>query len=839
MSQTLSTRIDWVEVIEPRSKELMFVNLVSGECCWDEPVGVSVKRIHEQDGHQWWELYDVKTSRFYYYNASTQQTCWQKPTYDSSIIIPLAKLQILKQNTNSVSAKETREVSTQTRSSCMVLVNNSTQTTPPPTLRRGMCYANNDNDSWNTKRSLRSYLINEARFAKGLDGLNDQEVLLMSDYDDFWDSGEEDDDESTSDQWDADDEVDGDEEDDEDDDEEDDERESEDAAEYDAVREEPRNASNLDQNHRNSFLDTSSFVYLKQTPSPGAHKSASFSGSLPKKEERLVKPSPPLSPAGSNTSHERKPEPPPHQLRQPVPPQRGLSLNYDVQSSPRVTPRSSPQATKPYSPSSNVDEKPRIERENKEKPIKERRKKSTSEQPDQTGLEQGPQQQQVKRKEKVDKPKNNQEHKGTEIMEKYARENVARHIKRGVGNQLLKRKTSLKQMLTWSKNSIKQPMIATLISGNNSNRSDLKTEAIHCFKLIQQYMGDRVIDRKEVRVKENIAFELISVACQRQDMRDEIFVQLCRQTTDNPRKGSILAGFELMAVCLSYFPPSVKFSPYLASFLANSPLRESAVDKEDIEALALIDHCYHRLVKVRGIHLTEGGSVGGGGGSIYCRKPVTSKEIEMVNEAIERSFPGIFGESLDALMKLQERRWSHKKLPWILTTLAEAILKTGGVQTEGIFRIAADSDELSFIKLVIDCINFDLLESDGDILVLLNHSQEEPIDVHVFSCLLKQWFRSLAEPLIPYHLYETCLEAASSPREATAIVTERLPKLNKLVLGYLMRFLQVFSAPDNVSYTKMDDSNLSMVWAPNILRSSQSNVSPFILPSYSKTLAKK
>ena len=87
-----------------------------------------------------------------------------------------------------------------------------------------------------------------------------------------------------------------------------------------------------------------------------------------------------------------------------------------------------------------------------------------------------------------------------QIMEKFARENQNRHIKRGVGNQLLKRKTSLKAMLTWSKNSIKQPMIATLIGGSGSggNRSEIKSEAITCFKLIQQYMGDRLVpDRKD------------------------------------------------------------------------------------------------------------------------------------------------------------------------------------------------------------------------------------------------------------------------------------------------------------------------------------------------------
>jgi hypothetical protein len=422
-----------------------------------------------------------------------------------------------------------------------------------------------------------------------------------------------------------------------------------------------------------------------------------------------------------------------------------------------------------------------------------------------------------------------------QIMEKYARENLSRHIKRGVGNQLLKRKTSLKAMLTWSKNSIKQPMIATLIGGNVSggNRSEIKAEAIQCFKLIQQYMGDRLVpDRKDAASsssgggsgssnKESIAFDLITRACQRHELRDEIYVQLCRQTTDNPRKSSLAAGFELMACCLSYFPPSIKFSPYLASFLTNSPLRDiSIVSPEDEEAVSLMNHCYKLLVKVRGGHMTDGSA---NCGTIYCRKPVTPKELEMVGDAIDRRFVGIFGESVDSLMELQRKRWPEKRLPWIMTTLCEAITKMGGASIEGIFRIAADTDELSFIKLVIDCINFDLLDDDGDILELLNHNSDEPVDVHVFACLLKQWFRSMREPIIPTDLYELCLEKAGIAHEATSIIMNQLPKTNKLIIGYLISFLQVFSAPENCNATKMDDSNLSMIWAPNLLRSGHSN----------------
>ena len=63
--------IEWVEIIEPRTKEKMYTNLTSGECVWDPPTGVSIKRT---DANQWWELYDQKTRRFYYYNAISQKT---------------------------------------------------------------------------------------------------------------------------------------------------------------------------------------------------------------------------------------------------------------------------------------------------------------------------------------------------------------------------------------------------------------------------------------------------------------------------------------------------------------------------------------------------------------------------------------------------------------------------------------------------------------------------------------------------------------------------------------------------------------------------------------------
>lgn len=63
--------------------------------------GVNIKRT---DDSQWWELFDKNTKRFYYYNVASQTTAWHRPT--NCDIIPLAKLQTLKQNTDPNDARD-------------------------------------------------------------------------------------------------------------------------------------------------------------------------------------------------------------------------------------------------------------------------------------------------------------------------------------------------------------------------------------------------------------------------------------------------------------------------------------------------------------------------------------------------------------------------------------------------------------------------------------------------------------------------------------------------------------------------------------------------------------
>ncbi|CCD73541.2 WW domain-containing protein [Caenorhabditis elegans] len=123
-----AANVDWVEIVEPQSRQTMYANLVTGQCAWEPPHGASVKTTHQ---NQWWELFDSKTGRYYYYNASSSVTKWQKPTGIDIDIIPLAKLQTLKENTEGGAVSKIRRTcETQTSPSVRRVMNKVMMTGP-------------------------------------------------------------------------------------------------------------------------------------------------------------------------------------------------------------------------------------------------------------------------------------------------------------------------------------------------------------------------------------------------------------------------------------------------------------------------------------------------------------------------------------------------------------------------------------------------------------------------------------------------------------------------------------------------------------------------------------
>ena len=90
------------------------------------------------------------------------------------------------------------------------------------------------------------------------------------------------------------------------------------------------------------------------------------------------------------------------------------------------------------------------------------------------------------------------------------------------------------------------------------------------------------------------------------------------------------------------------------------------------------------------------------------------------------------------------------------------------------FRVPADVDAVQSLKLRCDQW---IAPSDCP-------------DPHTPASLLKQWYRELHEPLIPPEFYDRCVELCDD-RESALSVVNSLPPINRLVLCYLIRFLQV------------------------------------------------
>ncbi len=230
---------------------------------------------------------------------------------------------------------------------------------------------------------------------------------------------------------------------------------------------------------------------------------------------------------------------------------------------------------------------------------------------------------------------------------------------------------------------------------------------------------------------------------------------------------------ELLCVLLVVFPPSKNFEAYLRSFIAE----RLGQTQGRIDIMA--KYCLSRLTTI-----SQKGPRG--------RTP-TAQEIESAADAAFN--PSTFGESLDSIMKLQQRTYPDGKVPIILPFLADSIIALGGTKREGIFRVPGDGDTVSETKVRIDKGHYNMQDVD---------------DPHVPASLLKMWLRELQEPLIPPEMYNDCIEAAEDVDEIIRIV-KRLPTINRRALLFVISFIQLFIPDSAVAYTKM----ARYVWAPS------------------------
>jgi len=85
------------------------------------------------------------------------------------------------------------------------------------------------------------------------------------------------------------------------------------------------------------------------------------------------------------------------------------------------------------------------------------------------------------------------------------------------------------------------------------------------FKNIMGYMGDREYNSPAILAK-----ELVDMALEHPNVRDEIYCQIIKQLRRNPNAQSVSRGWQLMAICLEAFPPKSEFENYLEIFLRDN-----------------------------------------------------------------------------------------------------------------------------------------------------------------------------------------------------------------------------------------------------------------------------
>ncbi|XP_019739240.1 uncharacterized protein LOC109524090 [Hippocampus comes] len=166
---------------------------------------------------------------------------------------------------------------------------------------------------------------------------------------------------------------------------------------------------------------------------------------------------------------------------------------------------------------------------------------------------------------------------------------------------------------------------------------------------------------------------------------------------------------------------------------------------------------------------------------------------------------------------LQHLNATGQEVPQVLRCCSQFVEEHGVV--DGIYRLSGVSSNIQKLRS----------EFEGDRSPDL--SKEVYLqDIHCVSSLCKAYFRELPNPLLTYQLYDKFAEAVAVQLEEERLVKIRdvlkeLPPPHYRTLEFLMCHLVKMASysPE----TNMHARNLAIVWAPNLLRSKDIEVSGF------------
>lgn len=81
-------------------------------------------------------------------------------------------------------------------------------------------------------------------------------------------------------------------------------------------------------------------------------------------------------------------------------------------------------------------------------------------------------------------------------------------------------------------------------------------------------------------------------------------------------------------------------------------------------------------------------------------------------------------------------------------------------------------------------------------------------DPHVPASTLKLWFRELTDPIVPEDTYDDCIASSQDSVKAVAVV-DMLPHINRSIVLFITRFLQVKASAKIPSY-RLSPSHITL-----------------------------
>ncbi|GES88458.1 RhoGAP-domain-containing protein [Rhizophagus clarus] len=183
-------------------------------------------------------------------------------------------------------------------------------------------------------------------------------------------------------------------------------------------------------------------------------------------------------------------------------------------------------------------------------------------------------------------------------------------------------------------------------------------------------------------------------------------------------------------------------------------------------------------------------------------------QYNMSEQAVNIMNPkNIFGVDLAEQMQ----RDGHE-VPLILVKCCEAIEQSGGLKSQGLYRLSGVKSHIERLQALFDR-NAEAVDLSAE---------EHIADVNNITGVLKLWFRELPDPLFTREMYQEFINASkiADDKKRVLALHERvnnLPDANYSTLKYFMGHLN--KVVENQEYNKMNAQNLSIVFGPTLMGS--------------------